>query len=390
MHIKFFFERIILIYKISRLDKIIFQNLTQEEIDSLTTDVTVCQADITQINDTLPYYFKSESPVLKDRYQQTIKGLLDEIKKNKGYQLFTQLFDIKAFNRETNEQVVPECLEVIDILNNQTEIKLPWEVKALIQYKDEIEKEFLKDPISKNNLFVNNLKDYKYCFVNDPIHQATINIMGNRDGNIRTNEIFNLYVQLILAQKMKRDFKVYSINATSGIASQQSSDEFVAEAEKLFLDYYKKIESTLTPEEYKAPNCNLEKLLKELFTLKTNMIQLKNDNIQALIKFNAAEIDALVLEIRNFLKTNNLNELKWPKVKDISSLDGGPGILKKINLAGGMKPVGKMYLNLIGPIIEKENIMQKPKDKLEEEITTLEKEKEKLQKLINNLKNLNM
>ena len=32
--------------------------------------------------------------------------------------------------------------------------------------------------------------------------------------------------------------------------------------------------------------------------------------------------------------------------------------------------------------------MQKPKDKLEEEITTLEKEKEKLQKIINNLKNL--
>ena len=269
--------------------------MTQEEIDSLTTDVTVCQADITQINDTLPLYFKSESQVLNDRYRQTIKDLLDEIKKNKGYHLFTQLFDIKAFNRETNEQVIPECLEVIDILNNQTEIRLPWEVKGLIQYKDEIEKEFLKDPISKNNLFVNNIKDYKYCFVNDPIHQATINILGNTNGNIRTNEIFNLYVQLTLAQEMKSDFKVYSINETSGILSEQSSDEFVAEAKKLFLDYYKKIKSTLIPEEYKTPNCNLEKLLNELFTLKNNMIQLKNDNIQALVKFNAAEIDALVL-----------------------------------------------------------------------------------------------
>ena len=102
----------------------------------------------------MPLYFKSESQVLNDRYRQTIKDLLDEIKKNKGYHLFTQLFDIKAFNRETNEQVIPECLEVIDILNNQTEIRLPWEVKGLIQYKDEIEKEFIKDPISKNDLFV--------------------------------------------------------------------------------------------------------------------------------------------------------------------------------------------------------------------------------------------
>ena len=93
-------------------------------------------------------------------------------------------------------------------------------------------------------------------------------------------------------------------------------------------------------------------------------------NIQALMKFNAAEINELVLEIRKFLKDNNLNELIWPKVKEINVLDGGPGLLKKIYAKGKMKDVGEMYLNAIRPIIARENIIQAPIENKSQNTTT--------------------
>ena len=342
------------------MEKFILQDLSQEEIDSLVFEIIDCQADIIQVNRLLPYYFSGDNDILKERDRITIKAILEKIEVKKGFQVFVKLFNIKAINKETLEEVSPSCLEVIDNIQIQSSLKLPWENNLQILYEDEIEDEFIKDPINPTNLFIDDAKDYKYFFANDPLHQSVINIMGSATGNARTNEIFNMYLQLLLAKEMKANSKSYSVDGANGKTSLDTNGAYELEIQILFKKYYEKIKSKLNPKEFIKPKTELKSLIKELYILKDNIVDLKRMNIQALMKFNAAEINELVLEIRKFLKDNNLNELIWPKVKEINGLDGGPGLLKKIYEKGKMKDVGEMYLNAIRPIIANENIIQAP------------------------------
>tara|TARA_A100001011_G_C14222733_1_gene805169 strand:+ start:178 stop:1266 length:1089 start_codon:yes stop_codon:yes gene_type:complete len=342
------------------LKNIILQNFNQDEIDSLVLEIVDCQADILQINQFLPLYFNDDSSILKERYRTAIKEMLKNVETKNGFQLFAQLFDIKAFNKETLEQVSPSCLDVIDNIQINSGLRLPWELSSRFLYTDEIEDNFLEDPLRYTDLFIDNAKDFKYLYANDPMHQAVINIMASPTGNLRTNEIFNMYFQLLLAKEMKSDFKSYSINGVMGTADLDKTGAYEKEIKTLFKRYYEKIKSTMDPKEFVNPKTDVGKLINELHNLKNKIVDLKNINIQALIKFNAAEINELVLEIRNFLKANKLNELIWPKVKEINVLDGGPGLLKKIYAKGKMKDVGEMYIQAIRPIIEAENIIQAP------------------------------
>ncbi len=352
------------------MEKFILQDSSQEEIDSLVFEIKDCQADIIQVNQWLPYYFSDNNDILKERYRLAIKEILEKLEMKKGFQVFAQLFSIKAINKETLVQVAPSCLEVIDNIQIKSALRLPWEQNSLILYTDEVEEEFIKDPISPTNLYIDDAKDYKYLFANDPLHQAVINIMGSATGNARTNEIFNMYFQLLIAKEMKANSKSYSVDGANGIASLDTNGAYEVEVQTLFKKYYEKIKSTLNPKEFIKPKTDLKSLIKELYILKENIVDLKRMNIQALMKFNAAEINELVLEIRKFLKDNNLNELIWPKVKEINVLDGGPGLLKKIYAKGKMKDVGEMYLNAIRPIIARENIIQAPIENKSQNTTT--------------------
>ena len=80
-----------------------------------------------------------------------------------------------------------------------------------------------------------------------------------------------------------------------------------------------------------------------------------------------------MFDIRSFLRANNLDELRWPKVKELNEYDGSAGLLKKINQAGGMKTVGKLYKEKIGPIIENENKLNQNFN-LENELETLHRQ----------------
>lgn len=352
------------------MEKFILQDLSQEEIDSLVFEIMDCQADIVQVNRSLPYYFSDDNDILKERYRKTIKAILEKIEVKKGFQVFAKLFNIKAINKETLEEVSPSCLEVIDNIQIQSSLRLPWEQNSQILYTDEIEDKFIKDPINPTNLYIDDAKDYKYLFAHDPLHQAVINIMGSATGNARTNEIFNMYFHLLLAKELKANSKSYSVDGANGTASLDINGAYELEIQTLFKKYYEKIKSTLNPKEFIKPKTDVKNLVKELYILKDHIVDLKRMNIQALIKFNAAEINELVLEIRKFLKDNNLNELIWPKVKEINVLDGGPGLLKKIYSKGKMKDVGEMYLNAIRPIIANENIIQAPIENESQNSTT--------------------
>ena len=149
-------------------------------------------------------------------------------------------------------------------------------------------------------------------------------------------------------------------------------DKFLEEVENLFFDYYQKIKSELDPTEYLTPkkDTNWKELIDAQENLKKEIIQLKKTNLRSLVKFNSEDIDDLILDIRTFLKANNFDELRWPKVKEFSEFDGSAGLLKRINKAGGMKEVGKLYRAMMFPIIEAENKFQ-PKSLIENEAKTM-------------------
>ena len=178
------------------MKKIRLQDLDQGGVDELVNSLEECQADIDQVNQLLPIYDSCEKGKLKNRYRKSISKILEEIKSRDGYLVFLQMHKIEAFNNE-NQEVIPEFLEVINFINSNIASALPWEVKSLILYSDDFENRFAIDPLKDSKLFVHDPKDYKYVLANDPMHQAIINIMSSPTGNLRTFEIYNLYLQML-------------------------------------------------------------------------------------------------------------------------------------------------------------------------------------------------
>ena len=342
------------------MKKIRLQDLDQGGIDELVNSLEECQADIDQVNQLLPIYDSCEKGILKNRYRKSISKILEEIKSKDGYLVFLQMHKIEAFNNE-NQEVIPEFLEVINFINSNIASALPWEVKSLILYSDDFENRFAIDPLKDSKLFVHDPKDYKYVLANDPMHQAIINIMSSPTGNLRTFEIYNLYLQMLLIKELKLNFNVFSNNGSIDFPKVDNTEDFCNEVEKLFIKYYQKIKEGLDPEYFKGPKYNNEwiELVKGSNNFRTKMINLKENNINILRKFNSEELDDLVLDIRNFLNSyEDLNELVWPKVKQINSKEGGAGLLKRINKNGGMKEVGDHYSKRIKEIIEDENFLK--------------------------------
>lgn len=342
------------------MKKIRLQDLDQGGVDELVNSLEECQADIDQVNQLLPIYDSCEKGKLKNRYRKSISKILEEIKSRDGYLVFLQMHKIEAFNNE-NQEVIPEFLEVINFINSNIASALPWEVKSLILYSDDFENRFAIDPLKDSKLFVHDPKDYKYVLANDPMHQAIINIMSSPTGNLRTFEIYNLYLQMLLIKELKLNFNVFSNNGSLDFPKVDNTEDFCNEVEKLFIKYYQKIKEGLDPEYFKGPKYNNEwiELVKGSNNFRTKMINLKEKNINILRKFNSEELDDLVLDIRNFLNSyEDLNELVWPKVKQINSKEGGAGLLKRINKNGGMKEVGDHYSKRIKEIIEDENFLK--------------------------------
>ena len=346
------------------MKKINFQNLQQNSINELVASVKDCTDDIVQLTQLLPVYDSTESESLKNRYRHLISEILKNIKNKEGFIAFLQLNKIEAFNSE-KEEVIPECLEVVNFINKNIIPSLPWNVQALLVYTPTIEKSFAEDPLSKNNLFVNDNRDLRYAFSNDPLHLAVLNLMTAPNHNPRAPEIFNIYVQYLIANALGVDFKIYSM--CGGIKPHlkwldlNEKDQFFKSIDNLFKEYYKKIKSTLDPNDFKPPKPNTDwiELLNSANELKEVLIDLKEKHNNSLRKFNSEELDELILDLRTFLNSHqDLDELKWPKVKDISEKSGGAGLLKKINLKGGMKEVGKLYMTRIVKIIEKENSLK--------------------------------
>ncbi len=372
------------------MKKIVFQDLDQVRINEIVDSLKECQADIGQLNQTLAMYDSSKpKSILRDRYRLEINKLLEQIKSRQAFQVFLELHNIEALNSD-NEIVIPEFLEVVNFVTPDLVASLPWEGKHQYLYSEIVEKELSSDPLNKIPRRINDKRDYKYVFCNDPMHQVIINIMSASTGNIRVFELYNLYTQILLNKKLSKSFYVWTNNGTSFTLKDSDKEKFCLEVEKLFNEYYKKIEKGLDPYYFENPKPNTEwnEIKYHSVKMKEEMINLKETNIQILRSFNAEELDELVNEMRSFLNIHDdLSELVWPKVKQINTKEGGAGLLKKINKNGGMKTVGEIYTKRINEIIQNENSLRSNQLNLRKiangnEVNELE---EKITELINKL-----
>ena len=344
------------------MKKIVLQDLDQVSINEMVDSLKECQADIVQLNQLLPLYDSREKGILRDRYRLDINKILEEIKSRKGFQVFLQLHNIEAFNSD-NEEVIPEFLEVVNFIIPNLMAVLPWEGKGQFVYSELFEKEFSNNPLDAIKRTVNDVRDYKYVFYHDPMHQAVINVMSQSTGNIRAYEIYTLYTQILLNKALNKSFNLLTSNDNGSVFTPKDSEKekFCLEVEKLFNEYYEKIENGLDPNYFKIPalDTNWNEIKFHSVKIKEAMIKLKETNIKILRNFNSEELDELVNEIRSFLNSHDdLSELVWPKVKQINTKEGGAGLLKKINKNGGMKTVGDIYSKRINEIIESENLLR--------------------------------
>jgi len=324
------------------------QNVPKEVFQKFLESITECGGILEQLKFSLNCYSDSKFTNNKEIYKDKIKKSLSELKANKGYEIFLILFNYQFIN-SLGEKVLPEVIELIPVVNPLAKAKCPWDPIPLWLYQKDIEKRFAKNPLgTPNPERITDIDDYKNILFIDPIFNEVIRSFVSQQKNARTREIYEIFANYCILKELKKDFD-YRVLKKDGVVAPANEEEInsIREEFKLYFnEYYKKIESQLDENIYKAPteNHDWNELISKANEFHNELISFKNSQLEDLINYDKDEIERLLFEIKNFLiKTESLDWKIYPKVSDISGIDGGSGLIKKIISKGGMKKIGGMY-----------------------------------------------
>ena len=324
------------------------QHVSKEVFEEYLSSVTICRSLIEQLTHALKFYSDAKIKNTKEIYKETIKKCLNEIKSSKGFEILLILFNYQFINSQ-NEIVIPEVIELIPVVNPNNKAKCPWDPVVLQIYQKDVEKRFAKDPLATPNpQRITDVDDYKNLLMLNPVFTEVIRSFSNEQKNLRTREIYDMFVYFCILKELKKDFD-YRVIKKGGVIAQANEEEIKSmqkEIVKYFREYYDKIESKIDGALYELPivKNDWNTLINEVTLFHSELVNFKNTHLKDLINFDKDEMERLLLEIRNFLiKADNLDWKIYPKVSDITGIDGGSGLIKKIIGKGGMKKIGGMY-----------------------------------------------
>lgn len=324
------------------------QHVSKEVFEEYLSSVTNCRSLIEQLTHSLIFYSDAKIKNTKEIYKDKIKEYLNEIKSSQGFEILLMFFNYQFINNQ-NEFVIPEVIELIPVVNPNNKAKCPWDPVVLQIYQKDIEKRFAKDPLTTPNpQRITDIDDYKNLLMLDPVFAEVMRSFTNQQKNARTREIYELFGYYFILKELKKDFD-YRIVKKGGVVVPANEEEIKSiqkEIVKYFKEYYEKIESQIDGALYEPPKVENDwnKLINEVTLFHSELVNFKNTHLKDLINFDKDEMERLLLEIRNFLiKADNLDWKIYPKVSDITGIDGGSGLIKKIIGKGGMKKIGGMY-----------------------------------------------
>ena len=339
------------------------QNCSENELKKYTKDVEECRALLEQLKQALSNYSDSQIKNNKVLYKDQIQKCLIDLKENQGYEILLILFNYQFINN-LGEEVIPEVIELIKVVNPYNRAKLPWEFIPLFLYQKDIEKRFAKDPLNiPNPERITDIDDYKNILLVEPVFNEIMNSFMYQQKNARTREIYEIFANYCILKELGRDFEYRTLKDNGRVEKAKKEeiksikDEFIS----YFNDYYKKIESKLDKNLYKRPDSNYDwnSLLSEARNLHGDLVDFKDKHYESLINYDKDEKARLTFDIKQFLiKAEGLDWKVFPKVSDINHLEGGSGLIKRIVREGGMKEIGNLYNQMIKNDLAVENFLK--------------------------------
>ena len=341
-----------------------------------------CNEKILDIKDSLNLLKLQKSDKLNKTFVDLINTKIDEIEESKGYESFLSIFTLTF--EEPHAVGNPDLKGVISFIEEKHAPSLPWSYfyKKYL-YKDEIEYEYQDLTPESFNKKVNVDSEALYEIEINPINEVVNNNIKNGIYGPRAQEIYDLWISLKLNESFgEKDCISFKDPVTKETIKEQEFKKAIKTVEEYLRTYYKKIliqqKKLKNLPKYVDPNApEWMTLINIAQTFKFELINLKKEFKKELIKYDYENTDFLMEDIRSLVIDNNLKPLEFPTVRNMQSLPGGAGLVKRCNELRegnkkGMQVARDKYIKYIVkcPINPIKKLEEDPTIKVEEEPKT--------------------
>ena len=292
---------------------------------------------------------------MKETASRVLSTALEEIDSSDGWNIFVKFFDIK-----TRDNEAPKLAAIMPLISEFIKPVLPWSrsVKCPL-FKKETEKILLNPGIFNINFdqFLGQVVTF------EPLEAETIKRM--QTGVYRNKVIIDLLMNIGLMEALDLKPKLEIFNQAGEKISEKTSPKIDGTdlkkyIKEIFLDHYAKEKENVEKQNIfpKLEQINEESwntLLESGEKLKQAILQVKAKYLDSIVNHQFSEKLQVFDAIRNFLRSNKLDEENPLSIPELQSKYKAYGLVKKISKGPGMAAVKKEYLSWLIREKEKEN-----------------------------------
>ena len=353
-----------------------------QDIKDSIESLTGCNEKILDIKDSLNLLKLQKSDKLNKTFVDLINTKIGEIEESKGYESFLSIFTLTF--EEPQAEGNPDLKGVISFIEEKHAPSLPWSYfNKKYLYKEEIEYEYQDLTHESFNKKVNVDSAALHEIEINPINEVVNNNIKNGIYGPRAQEIYDLWISLKLNESFgEKDCISFKDPVTKETIKGQELNKAIKTVEEYLRTYYKKIlikqKKLKNLPKYVDPNApEWMELINIAQTFKFELINLKKEFKKELIKYDYENTDFLMEDIRSLVIDNNLKPLEFPTVRNMQSLAGGAGLVKRCNelrdgIKKGMQVARDKYIKYIVkyPINPIKKLEPDPKTKVKEDPKT--------------------
>lgn len=300
---------------------------------------------------------------MREVASRRLSGMLNQIDNSDGWKIFIQFFDIR-----TNDNESPKLAMVMPLLDVPVKPALPWSLPVGCNIFKEKTEDLLLNPGNYDIAFEEFIGE---IITFDPVVAETIKRM--QMGVHRNKAIIYLLMNLGLMDALNLEPKLRSYNVDGTIKEEivcpKINGEYLKEYVKnIFLRHYLKEKENVErqkifPEINEIKMSSWNNLLRAAESLNNSILKVKAKYLNIITTHQFSEKLQVFDAIRNFLKSNKLDEETPLSIPELQSKYKAYGLVKKISKGPGMAVVKKEYLAWLSGEKLKENQKLDPYNK---------------------------
>ena len=365
-----------------------FRDLDESILRKVIKNMNDCGESIQGLAGALGVFSEIKAVENTEFMVDSINLIIQKIEQSDGFKSFIKLYQIKFIENDGTSRDAT-LFEIIEGINEMMAPQLPWIIpKGFFLFKKDKE-EVLKEQKNIQNFKLENDDIYGVVHFFDSEHDLILREMQTQSN--RSQDVFNMYINSIILEKFNsqlpnsekiktsidylNDGKIIGSNTDPKIDGKSINNYL----EELFFMHYDDAKARiknadLLPKKIDPKNSIWIDFENAGNKLKNSILKFKSEKIQLLRQFKSKDEDNLLRETREFLIKNGLKELPLPTLQELSEKKpGGPGLVKKIGDAGGIKKFQSSYFRWINQksIEEKERLRQDEEYKEKTEVQIL-------------------